>query len=138
MNVQHKDVIRVMVVCMLGMLAVMGLGAQGREQLNDHPFFGPPAEGEILVMADQGGNHLWPDNTMTAFRGAAQMGVDVLELDIASTSDGVLVVIHDLTVDRTTNGSGPVNSFTLEEIQQLDAAYHCPHHVPVEVRMKFS
>lgn len=134
MNVQRKDLIRVTVLCMLGMLAVMGLGAQGREPLNDHPFFGPPAEGEILVMAHQGGNHLWPDNTMTAFRGAAQMGVDVLELDIASTSDGVLVVIHDLTVDRTTNGSGPVNSFTLEEIRQLDAAYHWPHHVPVEER----
>ncbi len=118
----------------LAVLVTAALPAQRREPLNSHPFFAPPAEGDVLVIAHQGGNHLWPDNTLVAFRGAAAMGVDVLELDIASTSDGVLVVIHDLTVDRTTNGSGPVNSFTLAELRELDAAYHWPHHVPEDER----
>ncbi len=76
-----------------------------------------------LVMAHQGGNGLWPDNTLYAFEQAAGLGVDVLEMDIHSTADDVLVVIHDSTVDRTTDGSGAVQDLTLAELQALDAAY---------------
>jgi glycerophosphoryl diester phosphodiesterase len=75
-------------------------------------------------MAHQGGNGLWPDNTLFAFERAAAMGVDVLEMDLHSTADGALVVMHDDTVDRTTNGSGAIQSLTLEEIKALDAGYH--------------
>ncbi|MFP4376083.1 MAG: glycerophosphodiester phosphodiesterase [Spirochaetales bacterium] len=81
------------------------------------------------VIAHQGGNHLWPDNTMLAFRNAAASGVDALEMDVHATRDGVPVVIHDSTVDRTTDGSGTVWEMTLEEIQSLDAAYRWPHHL---------
>ncbi|MFW5684241.1 MAG: glycerophosphodiester phosphodiesterase [Spirochaetota bacterium] len=84
------------------------------------------------VIAHQGGNHLWPDNTMPAFRNAVEMGVDALELDVHSTADGVLVVIHDETVDRTTNGSGLVKELTLAEIRGLDAAWNWPHHVETD------
>jgi glycerophosphoryl diester phosphodiesterase len=52
------------------------------------------------------------------------MGVDVLETDLRSTADGTLVLIHDSTVDRTTNGRGPIVSYTLSELQTLDAGYH--------------
>lgn len=76
-----------------------------------------------LVMAHQGGADLAPSNTMAAFRNAAQMGVDVLELDVHTTKDGVVVVIHDATVDRTTNGAGSVHDLTLSELQKLDAGY---------------
>lgn len=76
------------------------------------------------VHAHAGGDHLWPGNTMIAFRGAAELGVDVLELDTQITADGVIVVIHDDTVDRTTNGSGRVDAMTLEQIQALDAAWN--------------
>lgn len=76
-----------------------------------------------LVMAHQGGADLAPSNTMAAFRNAAQMGVDVLELDVHTTKDGVVVVIHDATVDRTTNGVGSVHDLTLSELQKLDAGY---------------
>jgi glycerophosphoryl diester phosphodiesterase len=87
-----------------------------------HPFFAR-FDTYPLVMAHQGGNGLWPDNTLYAFEQAVALGVDVLEMDIHSTADGVLVVIHDSTVDRTTDASGAVHDFTFAELQTLDAAY---------------
>lgn len=77
----------------------------------------------VAVMAHAGGDGLWPGNTMRAFDGAQRLGVDVLEIDMHKTSDGVLVAIHDDTVDRTTDGTGSVSQLTLGEIQALDAAY---------------
>ncbi len=80
------------------------------------------------VIAHQGGNHIRPDNTLMAFSHAVELGVDALELDVHATADGQLVVIHDDTVDRTTNGSGRVSELTLAEIRELDAAWNWPHH----------
>ena len=74
-----------------------------------------------MVIAHQGGEGLRPSNTMLAFENAVALGVDVLEMDVHSTSDGALVLIHDDTVDRTTDGRGRVLDFTLIELQQLDA-----------------
>jgi glycerophosphoryl diester phosphodiesterase len=62
-----------------------------------------------------------PENTMAAFRNAVDLGADRLELDVQMTKDGELVVIHDETVDRTTNGTGRVADLTLAEIRALDA-----------------
>lgn len=90
----------------------------------DHPYYTDFLGPGPWVHAHGGGQHLWPDNTMTSFSGAAALGVDVLELDTQITSDGHIVVIHDSTVDRTTNGTGRVDSFTLEQLQELDAAFH--------------
>ncbi len=81
---------------------------------------------EFVVIAHQGGDGLRPSNTMSAFDHAVELGVDVLEMDIHSTSDGVLVTIHDATVDRTTDGTGRVNDMTFAELQQLDAGYNWP------------
>lgn len=86
----------------------------------DHPFFANLPSGP-LVIAHQGGEQLWPSNTLLAFENAVALGVDVLEMDIHSTADGVLVTIHDDTVDRTTDGSGRVNDLTLAQIKALDA-----------------
>jgi glycerophosphoryl diester phosphodiesterase len=77
-----------------------------------------------LVFAHRGGGGLYPENTLEAFKYSAAMGVDVLELDVHSTADGTLVVMHDSLVDRTTNGSGQVNQMTLAELKKLDAGYH--------------
>ena len=74
-----------------------------------------------MVIAHQGGEGLRPSNTLIAFENAVDLGVDVLEMDVHSTSDGTLVLIHDDTVDRTTDGSGRVKELTLAELQQLDA-----------------
>ena len=76
-----------------------------------------------LFIAHQGGDGLWPSNTMTAFKGAAALGVDMLEMDIHMTTDGVIVVMHDTTVDRTTDGSGEIRALTFAELQALDAGH---------------
>lgn len=76
-----------------------------------------------LVIAHQGGDGLWPGDTLFAYQKAAKLGVDVLEMDIHITKDGVLVLMHDETVDRTTNGTGGIESMTLAELKQLDAGY---------------
>jgi glycerophosphoryl diester phosphodiesterase len=77
-----------------------------------------------LVMAHQGGEELWPSNTMHAFERAVALGVDVLEMDLHVTADGALVLIHDETVDRTTDGMGVVEQMTLAEVKALDAGYY--------------
>src|SRR5690348_8923683 len=76
-----------------------------------------------LFFAHRGGSLLAPENTLPAFKQGVACGADALELDIQTTSDGELVVIHDPTVDRTTDGSGPVAAYTLEKLQRLDAGY---------------
>ncbi len=77
------------------------------------------------LLAHQGGELLAPTNTMAAFDLADSLGgVDFLDIDVHMTKDGHLVGIHDSTVERTTNGHGRVDSFTLAELQQLDAGYH--------------
>ncbi|XOV85059.1 MAG: glycerophosphodiester phosphodiesterase [bacterium] len=79
-----------------------------------------------MVIAHQGGNLLRPGNTLMAFDHAMSLGVDVLEMDVHLSADNQLVVIHDATVERTTNGQGAVNDLTLAELQLLDAGYHWP------------
>ena len=86
-----------------------------------HPFWATTTGPRVI--AHRGGRGLWPENTLYAFRKAADLGVDVLEMDIRQTADGILVVLHDETVDRTTDGSGPVAALTLSQLQQLDAGY---------------
>jgi glycerophosphoryl diester phosphodiesterase len=76
-----------------------------------------------LVMAHRGGAGVWPENTLHAFAQAVALGVDVLEMDLHATSDGALVIIHDATIDRTTNGAGAVGALTLAELKKLDAGY---------------
>jgi glycerophosphoryl diester phosphodiesterase len=88
----------------------------------ERPFF-QKEEGRPLVIAHRGGAGLWPENTLYAFEKAAGLGVDVIEIDVRSTSDGALVVMHDATVDRTTDGAGRVNGMTLAELKKLDAGY---------------
>jgi glycerophosphoryl diester phosphodiesterase len=62
-----------------------------------------------------------PENTLASLRNAVDLGADWLEMDVQMTKDGTLVVIHDETVDRTTNGTGRVADLTLAEIRGLDA-----------------
>ncbi|MBE6712303.1 MAG: hypothetical protein E7580_02150 [Ruminococcaceae bacterium] len=75
----------------------------------------------VFVAAHRGWRSKYPENTMEAFRAALDLGVDQIETDVRVTRDGKLVLIHDATVDRTTNGTGNVEDYTLEELQKLDA-----------------
>lgn len=83
-------------------------------------------KGNLKVVAHRGASGHAPENTMSAFNKAVELEADYIELDLQMTKDGKLVVIHDPTVDRTTNGTGEVKEFTYEELRKLDAGswYH--------------
>jgi glycerophosphoryl diester phosphodiesterase len=77
-----------------------------------------------MLVAHRGGARLAPENTLVAFRQARERWrADMLEMDVRLTRDGHVVVIHDPSVDRTTDGTGLVGELTLREIQALDAGY---------------
>ncbi|WP_221088051.1 glycerophosphodiester phosphodiesterase [Deinococcus aquaedulcis] len=79
--------------------------------------------GKTLNIAHQGGEHLWPSNTMLAYRNAAALGVDLLEMDMHATRDGALVLSHDDTLDRLTDRKGRIADLTLAEVLAADAGY---------------
>ncbi|XP_022608307.1 glycerophosphodiester phosphodiesterase 1-like [Seriola dumerili] len=80
--------------------------------------------GGVPVVAHRGGSHDAPENTLAAIREASRNGATGVELDLSFTADGVPVLMHDETVDRTTNGSGPVNKLQIVQLRRLDAAAH--------------
>lgn len=75
----------------------------------------------LSLQAHRGAAGLAPENTLAAFRMAIELGVDATEMDLQLTKDGVVVIIHDDTVDRTTDGRGRIGDLTLAEIKRLDA-----------------
>lgn len=75
----------------------------------------------IIVAAHRGYSSLYPENTLLAFQEAVKSGVDMIEFDLRLTKDQTVVVIHDETVDRTTDGVGKVSDFTLKELKELNA-----------------
>lgn len=76
---------------------------------------------DITVIAHRGASAYAPENTMVAFKKAMEMGAEIIELDVHLSKDKELIVIHDESLERTTNGNGLVRDFTLEELQKLDA-----------------
>jgi glycerophosphoryl diester phosphodiesterase len=75
----------------------------------------------VIVTGHRGAMGSEPENTLRSFRRAVREGCDEIELDLRVTSDGRLVVLHDATVDRTTDGSGAVAEMTFDELRALDA-----------------
>lgn len=74
-----------------------------------------------LIIAHRGYRAKYPENTLCAFKAALDAGATMIELDVSLSYDRKIVVIHDATLQRTTNGYGPVRGFTLKELKQLDA-----------------
>ena len=72
--------------------------------------------------AQRGYSGKYPENTMLAFKKAVEAGADGIELDVQLSKDNRIVICHDETVDRTTNGKGYIKDITLEELQKLDAS----------------
>jgi glycerophosphoryl diester phosphodiesterase len=93
------------------MMAAGGLPDQART----------PARPAVTIFAHRGARAHAPENTLLAFELAFALGADAIECDVQRTADGALVVIHDATLDRTTNGRGPVARATLAELRALDA-----------------
>lgn len=88
---------------------------EGKKALQfDHP----------IVLAHRGGSHLAPEHTMLAFDKATELNVDGFEIDIRLTKDEEILIFHDESIDRTTNGTGLVANLTLEEIQVFNHGYN--------------
>jgi glycerophosphoryl diester phosphodiesterase len=108
----------------LGLLAggagVLLAGRLGRRSAGKRA---PTPTGWPVNFAHRGGRKIVPENTIEGFREAIKLGPVVLELDARVSADGEVVVIHDETVDRTTDGTGAVGRMTLAELQHLDAGY---------------
>jgi glycerophosphoryl diester phosphodiesterase len=85
-----------------------------------HPYLG--AEHPIRL-AHRGSRVLWPENTMEAFQGAADLGYRYLEIDVRKTSDDVIVVFHDARLDRITNGIGEISQWSWDDVRLLDAGW---------------
>lgn len=77
-----------------------------------------------LVFAHRGGALLAPENTIPAIDNGIALGADGLEIDVQLSADGIVVVIHDRTLDRTTDRSGPVQALTASELAHVDAGFH--------------
>src|SRR5439155_273566 len=86
----------------------------------DHP---QPLRRDAELFAHRGASGLIPENTLDAFAAGLKTGAERLELDVHATSDGVVVVLHDETLERTTDGTGPVRALSLAVVARLDAGY---------------
>lgn len=76
---------------------------------------------KMPVAAHRGNSKYYPENTMAAYRSAVEIKADMIEVDVHMTKDGHIIMMHDHLVDRTTNGTGLIRDYTLEEIRALDA-----------------
>ncbi len=85
-----------------------------------------------VIIAHRGDRAFAPENTLAAFKQAADKGADAIEFDVKLTADGEVVVLHDQTVDRTTTGRGDVSKITLADLRQLDASVQFPGQFPSE------
>ena len=112
----------ILFLAILLVCAILLLLRATRHSARQSPVF--PELQKPLMFAHQGGELLAPTNTLAAFAKADEIGgSDFFDIDVHMTRDGHLVGLHDATVDRTTNGHGRIDTFTLEEARQLDAGY---------------
>ena len=114
---KHRRILSITLIIVLSLVLVAAFMPEAPDKRyydkDSHP----------LVIAHQGGDGVWPGDTMFAFENAVEIGADVLEMDAHITKDSHIVLMHDEEVDRTTDGSGLIEEMTLDELKQLDAAY---------------
>lgn len=114
----------VLVALALVLVGLYGAAMATERRRDPHPILATLPADRPAVVAHRGGALLRPENTLSAFRHGVELGADMLEMDLRTTRDGVPVILHDPTVDRTTDGSGSVLDMDLSEVRRLDAAYH--------------
>ncbi|MEZ5121689.1 MAG: glycerophosphodiester phosphodiesterase family protein [Solirubrobacterales bacterium] len=112
--------LRLLVLCATAVLAAAAPAAAADPN--------PWREARTWNIAHQGGEDEFPSNTLYAFKQALRAGADMLELDVGVTRDDQVVVMHDTTLDRTTNGTGTIASHTLRQIRRLDGASWFSRH----------
>jgi glycerophosphoryl diester phosphodiesterase len=116
----YKHILNIFAGLILSAIAAYEILSFIAEPIPDHPYFNPD---RFMVIAHRGGRSLGPESTLYTFQRAVDLGVDVLEMDVQCTRDGQIVILHDETVDRTTNATGAVKNYTLAELKKLNAAY---------------
>ena len=77
-----------------------------------------------VSIAHQGGNHLYPDQSILAFQNSVDLGIQVLELDVHRTLDGIIVIHHDASINRLTNDTGMIKEMLWDDLQKVDGAYN--------------
>jgi len=116
---KNKKWVQIVIGIILGIGLILRLFAKPAPEfayyLNPHP--------AVLVIAHQGGDDIFPGDTLYAYEHAAALGADVMEMDAHITKDGEIVLMHDEQVDRTTDGTGLIEDLNLAELKKLDAAY---------------
>lgn len=104
---------------LLVILTIVSLGALAEdrtERLRDNLFNNPKY---VTIVAHRGDWRNHPENSIPAFKSCIDMGIDMIEIDVQRTKDGKLILMHDRTVDRCTNGKGKIENMTYDEIQKL-------------------
>ena len=104
---------------LLFFLTIISLGALAEdraERLRDNLFNNPKY---VTIVAHRGDWRNHPENSIPAFKSCIDMGIDMIEIDVQRTKDGKLILMHDRTVDRCTNGKGKIEDMTYDEIQKL-------------------
>jgi len=84
-----------------------------------------PSKDFVLTVAHRGDWSYAPENSLEAIKRCIELGIDIVEIDVQKTKDGQMVLMHDYTVDRTTNGTGKVSDFTLKDIRELRLKNNC-------------
>ncbi|RDU37746.1 glycerophosphodiester phosphodiesterase [Neobacillus piezotolerans] len=120
---------------MIVMIVFMVLALSGCGNTDKAPVSGLP--GGFMIIGHRGASAYAPEHTIASYELAHLLGADYLEIDLQMTKDGHLIAMHDKTVDRTTSGTGPAGSFTLEEIKRLDVGSFFNRLHPENARPEF-
>lgn len=121
---------RIITSFILLLLVFTGVSAQRADKIRQTLL--DPNSKEVLVVAHRGNWRVAPENSLAAIDSAISMKVDVVEIDVQRTKDGKFILMHDKTVDRTTNGKGKIKNLTFDEIRKLrlkDANGNITDHV---------
>jgi len=118
-----------LIVLLLATLSIIAQPSSNFNYTKKHLF--NPTNEVVLVVAHRAAHNNYPENSLAAVQEAIDLGVDIVEIDVQVSKDGVPMIMHDGTIDRTTNGSGELRKFTLEELKSLrlkgaDGAHQIP------------
>ncbi|MDN3549540.1 glycerophosphodiester phosphodiesterase family protein [Mucilaginibacter aquaedulcis] len=110
-----KNLLKITTISLFSLYSLDSYGQVSKiiSQLHD------PNDKHVMVTAHRGDWRDAPENSLEAYKRAIELGVDVIEIDLNKTSDGVIVIMHDGTIDRTTNGKGKPSDYTLAEIKKF-------------------
>ena len=107
---------KMLLLVVLTIISLTVLAEDRAEKLRENLFHNPKY---VTVVAHRGDWRNHPENSLPAFQSCIEMGVDMIEIDLQRTKDGELILMHDRTVDRCTNGKGKISEMTYDEIQRL-------------------